>query len=124
LGDLKPVLERIVALRQSIVDDGIANGVPFHSNDQRTLVERLKSEGTSFIKVTLPILGKALDQGLVSGEFKCPAHFRLKRDSRLPVFLGHVFSMVFEDCGALRERPHLGSIYFLQRFCLEASRAS
>jgi len=114
MGDLNPVLERLFALRQAIIDDGIRNGIPFHSKDIQTIVERLKSEGTSFAKVTLPILGKALDQALVCGTFKCPAGFRLKRDSCLPVFCGRVFTTIFDDMGALRSEPNLTSIYFMR----------
>lgn len=122
LGDLNPVLERIVALRQSIIEDGIANGVPFHVNDLKTLVERLKSEGSSFIKVTLPILGKALDQALISGAFNCPAGFRLKRDSRLPSFLGGPLGVVFQDDGVIRSQPSLLSVFFLRQFLLLDSK--
>jgi hypothetical protein len=61
MGDLNTFLGRIVALRQAIADDGILNGVPFRSEDLAHLAERLKSEGSSFVLVTLPIMGKALD---------------------------------------------------------------
>jgi len=118
MGDLNPVLERIIALRQSIVDDGIANGVPFHLNDQRTLIERLRSEGTSFIKVTLPLLGKALDMALVSGELIVPQGFKLRRDTRLPAFCGRIFDTIFESSGALRSQPCLRSVYFLRQYLL------
>jgi len=69
LGDLKSFQARYLALRRSIIDDGIRVGVPFHEKDLQTLAERLSSEGTSFVKVTLPLLGRALDQGLVSVDF-------------------------------------------------------
>lgn len=118
MGDLNPVLERIIALRQSIVDDGIANGVPFHIGDQQTLVERLKSEGTSFVKVTLPLLGRALDKALVSGDLAIPKGFKLRRDTRLPAFCGRVFDMIFDAGGVLRAQPHLGSIFFLRQYLL------
>jgi hypothetical protein len=115
MGDLNPVLERIVALRQTIIVDGIAHGVPFHPNDIQTIVERLKSEGSSFVKVTLPLLGKALDIGLVCGTFTCPAHFRLRKDARLPVFTGRVFCTIFDDEGRIRSQPNVVSIFFLRQ---------
>jgi hypothetical protein len=118
LGDLNLVLARIVALRQSIVDDGIQHGVPFQIKDIQTVIERLQSEGSSFVKVTLPLLGKALDQALISGQFYCPANFRLKRNSCLPVFLYSVFNTILDDRGALRFEPSLVSIYFARQFLL------
>jgi hypothetical protein len=118
LGDLNSFLERIIALRQSIVDDGIAQGVPFHEKDIQTLVERLRSEGSSFVGVTLPLLGKALDNGLVTGQFICPANFSRKRDTCLPVFTGAVFGRIFGGDGNLLVSPEPCSIYFLRQFLL------
>jgi len=122
MGDLNSVLERIVALRQSIVDDGISHGVPFSDKDQQTLIERLRSEGSSFVKVTLPVLGKALDSGLVLGTFKCVPGFRQKRNSCLPIFLGRVFERVFDDGGNLLACPEPCSIYFLRQYLLLDSK--
>jgi len=116
MGDLKCVLERIVALRQSMVDDGILNGVPFHENDIRTLTERLASEGSSFVKVTLPVLGKALDFGLTSGTFTCPVGFAVRKGTNLPRFLNACFEQVFGIDGALRSAPNVTTIYFLRQF--------
>jgi len=118
LGDLNPFLERIIALRQSIVDDGIAQGVPFHEKDLQLVVERLRNEGSSFVKVTLPILGKALDLGLVVGQFHCPANFSRKRDTCLPTFMGAVFGRIFGTDGNLLVSPEPCSIYFLRQFLL------
>lgn len=122
MGDLKSFLARFCALRQSIIDDGIVNGVTFHSNDLRVISERILQEGTSFAKVTLPLLGKALDQGLVSGAIKCPAHFRLKRNTCLPMLCYSVFRSIFEDDGNLLDKPNLMSIQFLRQFLLLDSK--
>lgn len=122
MGDLNPVLERIVALRTSIIDDGIANGVPFHPKDRQTLLERVKSEGSSFVEVTLPILGRAFDQALISGTFICPAGFRLGRNSRLPSFLGNPIGLVFQSDGVIRSQPSLVCIFFIRQFLLLDSK--
>jgi len=118
MGDLNPVLARIYALRQSIVDDGLLHGVPFHEKDLLTLADRLRSEGSSFVKVTLPTLGRALDLGLVVGQFICPANFSRKRDTCLPRFLGCVFQRIFSPDGTLLVTPEPCSIYFLRQFLL------
>lgn len=116
MGDLKCILERIVALRQSMVDDGILNGIPFHENDILTLTERSRSEGSSFVKVTLPKLGKALDYGLISGTFHSIADFSLRKGTNLPRFAYSCFARIFDDSGALRSDPCVSTIYFLRQF--------
>jgi len=118
MGDLNPFLARIYALRHAIVDDGLIHGVPFHENDLRTLADRLLCEGSSFVMVTLPILGRALDLGLVTGQFNCPAHFSRKRDTCLPTFTGRVFQHIFAADGTLLVSPNTCSIYFLRQFLL------
>jgi hypothetical protein len=118
MGNLNQFQERYIALRQCLIIDGRNNGVSIHENDLRTISERIQNEGTSFAKVTLPLLGKALDRGLVSGQFSCPAQFSLKRDSRLPRLLYACFSRIFEDSGALRAVVHTGTLTFLRQFLL------
>jgi hypothetical protein len=118
MGDLNLFQARYRALRQRIIDDGIAYNVPFHSKDLSCIIERLCNEGTSFVKVTLPLLGKALDSALVHGTFSCPSGFKLKRDSRLPNLCYSVFRTVFGDDGALICEPNLNSIFYLRQFLL------
>jgi len=122
LGDLNSFQARFLALRQAIVADGLRKNLPFHMNDLLLLSERLASEGTSFVKVTLPLLGKALDQGLVSGCFSAIAHFRLKRNTRLPQFCYSLFRNIFADDGAILSEPCTDSIQFLRTFLLLDSK--
>jgi len=118
MGDLNTFLERIAALRQAIADDGMLNGVPFRNEDLAHLAERLKGEGSSFVKVTLPLLGKALDAALIHGAFNCPMNFATRKGTRLPKFLYSVFSQILDDAGILRSAPCITSIYFLRQFLL------
>jgi len=122
MGDLNTLLERLVALRNTIIADGVRCGVPFTEKDNQTLFERTKSEGTSFCQVTLPLLGKALDIGLVSGVFKNIAHIRCKRDTCLPVFCHSVFREIFHTDGILLSKPNLQSIFFLRQVLLLDSK--
>ena len=116
MGDLNIILERIVALRQSIVDDGMRYGVPFRDKDLVHLTERLRNEGSSFVKVTCPLLGKALDAALISGIFKCPTSFATRKGTRLPRFLYDVFDTILTPEGDLRVSPNITSIFFLRQF--------
>lgn len=118
MGDLNTFLGRIVALRQAIADDGLMNGVPFRSEDLTYLAERLNSEGSSFVKVTLPLLGKALDAALIHGHFMCPMNFATRKGTRLPKFLYSVFRQILDDAGVLRSSPNITSMYFLRQFLL------
>jgi len=122
MGDLNAILERVIALRQALIGDGMMNGVPFTDKDRQTLVERLTSEGSSFVKVTLPKLGKALDGGLISGGFNPIADFACKKGTNLPRFLHACFKRVFDTDGVLRSNPCITTIYFLRQFLLLDSK--
>jgi hypothetical protein len=122
LGDLKSFQARYFALRQSMIDDGLSLGLPFYPEDLQTLAERLTKEGTSFVLVTLPLLGKALDSGLVSGTFTGIPNFRQKRNTCLPHFMYSLFRRIFGDDGILLLTPCVDSIRFLRLFLLFDSK--
>lgn len=118
MGDLNSFQARAYALRLAMIADGRLQGIPFHDKDLQTLLERVKSEGSSFFTVTLPLLGRAHDLGLVTGHFKCPANFAKKRESCLPKFLHAVLNQVFDLEGNLLCNPLNSSVYFLRQFLL------
>jgi len=65
--------------------------------------QRVLSEGWKFLTVTLPQLGKDLDQALITGEqFQLTARFKKKSGSALPLFLNNMFRHVFSNHGWLR----------------------
>jgi len=105
-----------------MLQDGIRLGLSYQEKDFEKLLSRGALEGASFFKVTLPLLGKALDQALVSGQFNCPTNFSLHRPSRLPNFCYRVFNTIFEDSGALRDEPNLLAIQHLRQFLLFDSK--
>jgi len=122
MGDLNSVLRRFVALRKSIIDDGVTSGIPFCDKDVQTMLERASSEGSSFFKVTFSVLGKALDRGLIDGNLKIPASFGTKRNTSLPRFCYAVFRTIFDDGGTLLANPKLSSIFFLRQLLLFDSK--
>jgi len=122
MGALNSFQSRYCALRQCIITDGIRNNVPFHEKDLLELRKRADHEGSSFIEVTLPLLGKALDMGLVSGGFLCPLGFSLKGQSRLPRLFNSVFQQIFGDDGRLLCKPNIQSISFLRQILLLDSK--
>lgn len=122
MGDLNKFQERYLALRQAIVADGVSSNVPFQEKDLHTLAKRLECEGTSFVLVTLPQLGKALDLGLISGIFSCPASFRLGKGIRLPLFLLSCFRKIFDDEGVILSDADVETIRYLRLFLLFDSK--
>lgn len=118
MGDLNSFQARAYALRLAMIADGRLQGIPFHDNDLRTLLERVKAEGSSFFTVTLPLLGRAHDLGLVTGHFQCPANFARKRESCLSKFLHAVLNQVFDLEGNLLRNPLNSAVYFLRQFLL------
>lgn len=113
---------RCLGLHHAIMADGTSRGVPFNDKDQQTVISRCQSEGSSFLYVTLPKFGKAVDQGLVSGTFTCPAGFALKGKTRLPSFLNACLRQVFGDDGVLLEDPNPITIFYLRQYLLVNSK--
>lgn len=122
LGDLKRFQEQFIALRSALWADGVDDGVPFHSKDLLLLSERIIEEGTSFVYSTLPLLGRALDNGLVTGSVQTPSNFRLKGKTALPVLFYSCFSRVFEDSGSIRSNPCVTTIFYLRQMLLLDSK--
>ncbi len=69
--------------------------------------KRLDSEGISFLTKTLPRLGKALDRALCENAplNSTDVAFEAMPGSKLPRFLGELFSRVFQQDGTLLESP-------------------
>jgi hypothetical protein len=65
--------------------------------DYVTLEARLEHEGISFLPTALSALGKSLDQGLSEGRFTMPFGWKHAKGKKIPLFLGGVFSKVFDD---------------------------
>jgi hypothetical protein len=121
MGSLKSQF-RHLELHLAILADGIARGLPFTSKDIQSLTSRSASEGSSFFNVTLPLLGRAVDHGLVCGNFTSPVAFRCVKGSKLPQLFHSVFATVFDNSGALLDKPNVTAIFMLRQICLLQSR--
>jgi len=113
---------RALELHLAIMADGVLRGVPFDNRDRQTLIARSRSEGSSFVYVTLPKLGRAVDEGLVTGTFNSPDGFGLRSDTRLPKFLNAALKAVFSDDGSLLGDPNIVTIFFLRQLLLVNSK--
>jgi len=84
--------------------------------DRRTLCDRFESEGLSFLTKTLPLLGKALDLGLVETRFCVPREFkRAHKCTGIPAFLQAYFKRVFDRDGMLLEQADPGAVKHLRQ---------
>jgi len=76
------------------------------------VVFRLEREGLSFLTKTLPRLGKAFDKAL-SGEVQFDSvsyAFKSKKNSKLPIFMGELFELIFSHDGWVLPIPCVRSI--------------
>ena len=71
--------------------------------DIRTLERRYRAEGAHFLEVVLPTLDDVLLEGLRIGVCPLPEHFHVRGE--LPVFLGPLWSLVFDEDGILLSAP-------------------
>jgi len=86
--------------------------------DLRTISHRVKSEGVSFLTITLPAFDSFLLQGLSKGclaSTGCPG-FRSSRG--LPSFLRGFLRQVFDASGKLLDEPCVTSVACLHQICL------
>ena len=84
--------------------------------DRRTLCDRFSAEGLSFLTKTLPILGKALDRGLVEARFCVPREFKSAHQcTGIPAFLQAYFKRVFAGDGMLLEQADPGAVKHLRQ---------
>lgn len=84
--------------------------------DIETLTSRYQTEGLSFLTKTLPLLGKALDRGLVGLRFNIPNGFkRSHRSASTPAFMQAYFNLVFDDHGFLLDGASADAIRHLRQ---------
>jgi len=93
----------------------------------RYAVRRIRHEGTEFVSKSLPLLGKACEASLVSGEpFQVPTTFALHWRSKLPSFMYNYFVQLFDDSGSPRDATS-GQAYaywVVRQVCLAYSKAT
>lgn len=101
-------------------DVATSHGVEFNSSACRLTIEKVKKrvdkEGISFLTKTLPRLGRALDRALTE-EYPLNAvstGFKPMQNSKLPRFLGELFSRVFNPDGTILPIPCVSSVSIIR----------
>ena len=88
--------------------------------DCDVLQRRVDLEGLSFLTKTLPLLGKALDQGLESGRLSVPRGFHLDKTGNRPALLQAYFSLLFDEDGAILEEASADAVRHIRQVCFFA----
>jgi hypothetical protein len=89
------------------------------THDINTVVRRVEHEGLSFLTITLPDYGKAIEKWLDLGQVGSITSFRKGRSGGLPLFLGGFLSRVFDpECGMLLDEPCEDAIRALRQLTL------
>jgi hypothetical protein len=79
--------------------------------DQKSVAARTKTEGVSFLTITLPAFGKDFDRSLSDGMVAPTMFPGFQRTGGLPRFLGGFLELVFDrKSGHLLENPNLDAI--------------
>jgi len=110
-------LKSLTLLANLILDD-IGNRVGISTLfDKKTVEERVKSEGDSFLTISLAKFAKdferSLDRGFVDHDLFKGFSFK----GSLPRFLGGFFDLIFDrGTGVLLSKPSIDSIYSIRQF--------
>nr|QDH88449.1 MAG: RNA-dependent RNA polymerase [Leviviridae sp.] len=89
------------------------------TRDLITVSSRVEHEGLSFLTITLPSLGKAIEKWLDQGEVGIHSAFSNGRRGSFPRFLGGFFNRVFDrDSGLLLDDPCIDAIRSLRQLTL------
>jgi len=97
----------------------------FHSDflaeDLHYAETRFQNEGSAFLFIAIPTLGKAIDKALVTGErLIVPRGWRMSSKNCFPIFLNFLFSKVFEQDGYPRYGDGRACMLLRQVFLLTA----
>jgi len=86
------------------------------NRDYKTVSVRVKSEGDSFLTITLPAFGADFDEALALGQVY-PSHFLgFKRVEGLPRFLGGFLGLIFDPkTGVIWPEPSITAIFAVRQ---------
>lgn len=90
--------------------------------DQKTVSDRVRHEGLSFLTITLPQYCQDFQKSLDSGFVDSTAFKSFKRRRGLPAFLSGFLSRVFSNAGVLLDNPCIESISAIRQLTLVFSK--
>lgn len=90
--------------------------------DTKTVEDRVKHEGVSFLTISLPQFCKDFEKSLEQGFVASDSFLGFKRRAGLPVFLSGFLSRVFSSDGRLIQKPCIDSIQAVRQLTLLFSK--
>lgn len=113
---MKSLIDVLAAITQDLGD---VCGVQSTDRDLKTVRDRVKQEGESFLTITLPTFAKSLEQALDRGTVVSTDFLGFaKRASGLPHFCGGFLDLVFDSTGSLLPDPSADAIRAVRQICL------
>jgi hypothetical protein len=112
-------MKSLVTLLATLIDELGGYCTVDTSMDLKTIHRRFDNEGSRFLTVTLPNLGKGLERALALGRTSPDLYpgFRSRQNS--PIFLGGFFDLVFDrTSGSVLDYPSIESIRSLRQISL------
>lgn len=87
--------------------------------DVKTVEGRVKSQGWSFMTITLPDFGKDLERALAEQTVSSTSFVGFRRKGETPQFLGGFLDLIFDrGTGILLSKPDIDSIHALRQLTL------
>lgn len=90
--------------------------------DADTLCHRLHGEGIKVLTTMLPVLGRAVLDGLRVGKLPDITYWKLAKGRRDPVLFGGLFKKVFHADGSLKEHFEVSAVADLLQLCFFAAK--
>lgn len=87
------------------------------TRDIKYMSRRTEEEGESFLTLTLPTLGKALERGLADGRFPLQDMTNFSHVRGLPSFMSGFLKLIFSRDGELLTNPDVTAIWAVRQFC-------
>jgi len=112
-------MKSLMSLWSQLAEESASLCCTSATQDINTVSRRIEHEGLSFITITLPDFGKAIQKWLDQGQVGIHTAFRKERGGSLPLFLGGFFNRVFDrSSGLLLDDPCIDSILALRQLTL------
>jgi hypothetical protein len=112
-------VKRLITLWSRLAAEAADQCCTSATRDINTVSSRIEHEGLSFLTITLPDLGKAVQKWLDQGKAGIHPSFHLERGGSLPVFMKGFFHRVFDrNSGLLLEDPCIDSIHAIRQLTL------
>ncbi len=91
--------------------------------DFKTITDRVKDEGLSFVTITLPNFCDDFERSLADGCVDSTRFLGFRKRLSLPAFLRGLMSLVFDPkTGTIRDNPDANAVFAIRQVCLMAKR--